>query len=121
MRRREFIGLVGGAAVAWPLAARAQQKTMPVIGYAAVNMKAGEAFLAGVRRALAELGYVEGQNFRFEFRDANGQYDRLPIMWRELVDEKVTVILTTSTFMLETAKAGNPINSDRFFYGKRPG
>ena len=61
MRRREFIGLVGGAAVAWPLAARAQQKTMPVIGYAAVSMKAGEALLAGVRRGLAELGLLKAK------------------------------------------------------------
>lgn len=103
MRRREFIGLVGGAALSWPLAARAQQKTMPVIGYAVVNLKSAEAFLASVRRGLAELGYVEGQNFRFEFREAN--YDSIPIMIRELADQKVTVIVATTTRQLEVAKA----------------
>ena len=106
MRRSEFIGLVGGAALSWPLAARGQQKTMPVIGYAAtVNLKLSERFLASVRRGLAELGYVEGQDFRFEFREANGQYDSLPIMFRELVDQKVTVIVTSTTLQLEVAKA----------------
>jgi putative ABC transport system substrate-binding protein len=105
MERREFIKLVGGGAACWPFAAHAQQKTMPVIGFAAVSLKSAEAFLASVRGGLAEFGYVEGQNFRFEFRDANDQYDRLPIMFRELVDQKVTVIMTSSTLQLETAKA----------------
>jgi putative tryptophan/tyrosine transport system substrate-binding protein len=117
MRRREFITLLGGAASAWPLAARAQ-KTMPVIGNAATNLKSAEAFLAGVRRGLAELGYVEGENFRFELREAN--YDGLPIMFGELVDQKVTVILATTTLQLEAAKAATQSIPIVFVIGSDP-
>src|SRR5215472_14474858 len=89
MRRREFITLAGGMAV-WPLAARAQQP-MPVIGYAAGSVKLATVFLDGVRKGLAEFGYVDGQNFRFELRDGNFQNDLLPIQFRKLVDENVTL------------------------------
>jgi putative tryptophan/tyrosine transport system substrate-binding protein len=75
MRRRRFISGVLSAA-AWPLAARAQQ-TMPLIGFA-TTMKLNGRVLADVRKGLAEYGYVEGQNFRFEFRRANSQNDLLP-------------------------------------------
>jgi putative ABC transport system substrate-binding protein len=94
--------MLGGAAT-WPLAARAQQ-TMPLIGFA-TTMKLNERVLADVRKGLAEYGYVEGQNFRFEFRQANSQNDPLPILFRELVDQKVSVIITFTTVGLESAKA----------------
>jgi len=102
MRRRDFITLAAGMA-AWPLAAGAQQ-TMPLIGFA-TTMKLNERVLADVRKGLAEYGYVEGQNFRFEFRQANSQNDLLPILFRELVDQKVSVIITFTTVGLELAKA----------------
>jgi putative tryptophan/tyrosine transport system substrate-binding protein len=79
---------------------------MPVIGYAMVtNPKRNEPFLARLRKGLAEYGFVEGQNFRFEFREANGQFDLLPILSRELADQKVSVILADTTVKLEAAKA----------------
>jgi putative ABC transport system substrate-binding protein len=97
--------LAGGMAV-WPLAARAQQQAMPVIGFAvATTVKLTERFLADVRKGLAEYGYVEGQNFRFEFRQANFQNDLLPVLFQELVDQKVSVIITFTTVGLESAKA----------------
>jgi putative ABC transport system substrate-binding protein len=104
MRRRTFIeGL--GLATAWPMLAHAQQ-SMPVIGFASMStLKYAERFLTNVRKGLAEHGYVEGQNFRFEFREANFQADLMPILFRELVDQKVTLIVTATTLQTEAAKA----------------
>ena len=78
MKRREFITLLGGAAVAWPLAVRAQQ-TAPVVGYLSPSFPGPLAHLqALLRQILAEAGYVEGRNLTIEYRYAEGQYDRLP-------------------------------------------
>jgi putative ABC transport system substrate-binding protein len=92
MNRREFITVIGGAAVSWPLAAHAQQKAMPVIGYlhfaAPAYTPTATAFLQG----LSETGYVEGQNVAIEYRWAEGQYDRLPAMAADLVGRKVDLI-----------------------------
>ena len=85
MTRREFITLVGSAAASWPLAARAQQASMPVIGYLS-GWSPGDApeYLTYFRRGLAETGYTEGRNVAFEFRFAEGHFERIPELVADL-------------------------------------
>ena len=93
MRRRKFIALIGGAG-AWPLAARGQQSAVPVVGFMSSRSPEDSAHLvAAFRRGLAEGGFVEGQNVATEFRWANGDYDRLPAMAADLVNQQVAVIV----------------------------
>src|SRR5215471_10709482 len=92
LRRREFIGGLGGA-VAWPLAARAQQAALPVVGFLHQGTPEDSAFsAAAVRKGLSEMGYVDGRNVAFEYRLANDQYDRLPDLAADLVLRRPTVI-----------------------------
>jgi len=96
MRRREFIALVGAAAAAWPLGAYAQQTAIPLIGFLSGRSHDESAQLVtAFQRGLGELGYTEAQNVIVEYRWAEGQYDRLPMLASELTNRSVAVIVTT--------------------------
>src|SRR6266511_4161658 len=94
MRRREFVTLIGAAVTAWPLAGRAQQPAMMVIGFlSSRSLAESTAVVAAFRQGLRESGFVEEQNLAIAFRWAEGRYDRLPALTTDLVSLRVTVLL----------------------------
>src|SRR5262245_20227351 len=133
LHRRSFITLLGGAA-AWPLAARAQQPAMRVIGFLGGADPGGYAVLVeAFRSALRDHGYIEGQNVRIEYRWAEGNYERLPGLAADLVRRKVDIIITqgtpaafaakqaTTTIPIVMALFGDPVNLEIVQSYSRPG
>jgi putative ABC transport system substrate-binding protein len=105
MKRREFIVLISGTA-ALAVSARAQQTSLPVIGYLESASQGQFAdLIPAFRKGLSETGYIDGQNIRIEYRWAEGQYDRLPVLTAELVRDGATLIFTTAFISAQAAKA----------------
>jgi putative ABC transport system substrate-binding protein len=133
MRRRELLGVLGGAAAAWPFAASAQQLTMPLVGF--LNSSSARDFqsaVEGIREGLNETGYVEGRNMAIEFRWAENQYDRLPALAADLIQRQPAVIIAntpaapivkaaTSTIPIVFLSAADPVQAGLVASLNRPG
>src|SRR5215471_9387195 len=121
LRRRRFITLLGGAAAAWPLAARAQQAALPVVGYLNFGSPESDASrLTGLRRGLNQSGYVEGRNLVIEYRWAGNQVDRLPTLAADLVQLRPAVIVTGGLLPTRAAKAATTSIPIVFGVGQDP-
>src|SRR6516165_4261402 len=122
LRRREFVTLLGGAACAWPLAARAQQPAMPVVGYLNIggSPESDTSRLTGLRRGLNQTGYVEGRNIVIEYRWAGNQANRLPALVADLVQLPVTVIVAVGVPPALAAKAATTSIPILFSVGADP-
>ena len=106
MRRREFITFLTGVAASWPFASRAQQQNLPVVGILSAQSRQSEAaLLAEWEKALNDTGYVGGQNVLFDYRFADGQGDRLPMLAADLVSRQVAVLVANTTPPALAAKA----------------
>src|SRR5262245_61355902 len=135
MRRREFITLLGGSAVAWPIATRAQQPAMPVVGFIhTLSPENVPHFVPAFQQGLKEAGFIEGQNIAVEYRWARGQYNRLPELAADLVSRKVAVIAAlggepapqivtaaTHTIPIVFASNGDPVRDGLVASLARPG
>ena len=121
MKRRDFITLIGGAAAAWPLVARAQQPSMPVIGFLSSGTQESDAFrLTAIRRGLNEVGYVVGRDVAIEYRGAENQNERLPKLAMELVHRPVTVMVATGGPAALAARVSTSVIPILFLVGIDP-
>ena len=121
MRRRDFITLIGGAAMAWPVSARAQQTSIPVIGYVGSNSADQyEVLLRAFRLGLKATGFIEGQNLAVEYRWAEGRNDKLPELTADLVRRQVAVIVAPTTSSVLAAKTATKTIPIVFFTAGDP-